>query len=425
MEDSAVVLYDICALPRILVDAGVHVSADVQSEWESLVAAELASRSQRSRKRPLESDDAGVLEPQLQIDPHRSEPTAPSEESTTPEIRIQWGNPTMEASAAANEQALELPERVRPFKPEDLVSRAGVLQLATMTAPQQLQLLEACDKQALLQLVTLQSRALAEFKNKSETHKHSIAMKNQTIRRLTSRVDRMQREALELRQQGGDDLDVLRHRGRRLTWKGYIVVGLRKSIALVSASAFPLASLVQTSRWTVTRSEVLTWALLLARSRCFHDCFYKLLHLLREKEDEAAQNVQDAGNAMGEGQLVLAADGSREGEAGDTAPNVSEEVALRQDLGIPAAGDVSSEHFKFQMGATYWCGDATNSSIWNRQKLQGLEFASGVLCSLKALKELRTDKAIRTWRGMPLFFEVTPCIGSMCGTSNTFSFCCK
>ncbi|CAJ1440642.1 unnamed protein product [Effrenium voratum] len=48
------------------------------------------------------------------------------------------------------------------------------------------------------------------------------------------------------------------------------------------------------------------------------------------------------------------------------------------------------------MGLTYFSGDATNSSIWQRQKLQGLEASSAVLVDQKALASCNYASAFST-----------------------------
>lgn len=63
----------------------------------------------------------------------------------------------------------------------------------------------------------------------------------------------------------------------KLTMRGFVALGIRKALALTSAIGFPLAALVDTSRWTVTRSEIATWAMLVARSRAFHTLLDKFI----------------------------------------------------------------------------------------------------------------------------------------------------
>ena len=54
------------------------------------------------------------------------------------------------------------------------------------------------------------------------------------------------------------------------------------------------------------------------------------------------------------------------------------------------------------VGSTFWSGDATNSSIWKRQKLQGLEVRSTLLVNRRALGDELYDQAFRIMKSMSL-----------------------
>ena len=61
-------------------------------------------------------------------------------------------------------------------------------------------------------------------------------------------------------------------------WHGKtsMTLGLRKLMCIVSASAFPLTTLIDISRWTIIRCEINTWATLLGRTRAW----YKIVNML-------------------------------------------------------------------------------------------------------------------------------------------------
>ena len=96
-------------------------------------------------------------------------------------------------------------------------------------------------------------------------------MKQQKVRRLQDQLEKKKLTISDLKKPKLQDLDVHRKGACKLTWRGMISLGLGKAIALVSANSFPLASLVEVSRNTVTRSEVLTGAFFNARATVFHD----------------------------------------------------------------------------------------------------------------------------------------------------------
>ena len=105
--------------------------------------------------------------------------------------------------------------------------------------------------------------------------------------RLTAKNDQLQRqvERLTIEKHSGetndddDDsaLDVKRLGLVRLSVRGTIALGLRKSLALTSAAGFPLCSLLDVSRFTVVKAEIACWAGMVARVRAFNRiCQYRL-----------------------------------------------------------------------------------------------------------------------------------------------------
>ena len=93
-----------------------------------------------------------------------------------------------------------------------------------------------------------------------------------------------------------DPLDVKGHCSLRVPWRGMIALGLRKGITLVSANSYPAASLIEVSRQTVSRAEVLRAAYLITRTNMFHQLVYKLLANLaahRRGNSDAAPRDND------------------------------------------------------------------------------------------------------------------------------------
>ena len=66
---------------------------------------------------------------------------------------------------------------------------------------------------------------------------------------------------------------------------------------------------------------------------------------------------------------------------------------MSKDLGIPETLHESVLSQPFFIAATYWAGDATNSNIWQRQKLQGLLAVSAFLTDLSKLRACAYDEA--------------------------------
>ena len=107
------------------------------------------------------------------------------------------------------------------------------------------------------------------------TARKALRTKSQQIRRLQGQIAK-RTEELNIAVHGqSSSLEVVRT-GRRLTWKTSMTLGLRKLMCIVSASAFPLTTLIDISRWTIIRCEINTWATLLGRTRAW----YKIVNML-------------------------------------------------------------------------------------------------------------------------------------------------
>ena len=208
--------------------------------------------------------------------------------------------------------------------------------------------------------------------------------------------------------------------GARFTARGFLSLGIRKALAVTSAVAFPLAALCDVSRQTVTRSENLTWSVLVARTSTFHALVRQRLRNMasaflamelevsqdsNENEHRAGDNpdpafhgalVQEGNNdadpfdeCSADRETVLSADlGLQQIPEQDAAMNAAvvcrgnplgnlnlhSWFGFRRDLGnVDSMGNV------FCLGGTCLAGDATNSGIWRRNKLQGLMLTSACM----------------------------------------------
>jgi len=188
-------------------------------------------------------------------------------------------------------------------------------------------------------------------------------------------------------------------RGSRLTFRGSVALGVRKSMGLVSAASFPLTALIDSSRWTVTRAEVHSWALVIARSRAFHELlflFLRYVHTRREQSvDSAAIPNEDTLVATSDvGASVFVLDGRVRSQ--------DEAIAIDCGLPLPISAHQRDVFQSFNVGATFFSGDATNTSIWQRQKLQGLETSTSFLVSVDALSKGNMAGAFLRFRQMSL-----------------------
>lgn len=174
--------------------------------------------------------------------------------------------------------------------------------------------------------------------------------------------------------------------GLRLTKRGFVAMGIRKALALTSAVAFPLVTLVETSRQTVTRSEVSVWTMLVARSAAWHklvyDSFRRFAAFLKTRSGETDTTDPDP-----KGIQI----GAIDIDDGDAAIDIANQcIVSTSDLCLPVKWSLECSQGLLSIGGTAFSGDATNSGIWRRNKLQSLLVTSAVLVDVPKLQH-------RTW----------------------------
>ncbi len=267
--------------------------------------------------------------------------------------------------------------------------------------------LESCGREQLIALLLWHGSVGRDQHVKTHELLHRtksrLKIQQQKVRRLSTRLSKAKDTIEELKQPTLHDLDVKRNNSRRLSWRGMVALGLRKAIALISASSFPHASLVDVSRNTVIRAEVLTNAFLLARAALFHQLVYGLLTF--------AANLQTGKYIYDECENQRTLDAEMQSQIVDattiqTGSSVNNN-GLSQDevscscFGLPRIGSIEEvtkmvspgSEGSFMIGATSFSSDATNSSIFQRQKLQGLIVTSSVMKDWEKLQKLEYHDA--------------------------------
>ena len=419
-------MLDLEHLPDLVCALGISVPNVVLDGWDGWLRQELLSRQRhRQNKRSLPS----------------AAPVAPAR---------MWRGVRVSSTASPRRMALALaptikrkgiavhpssssapPARFADNDPRWLC-REGLPDFQQQSLAKQCEIVASLPHESLVSFAQRQLSMTAKHLEQQGKMKKALVNKNQQIRRLTKTASKLQQQLTEIRSRPSEALDILRHKGRKLTWRGNIVLGLRKSLSLVSASAFPVASLIDTSRWTVTRAELKTWAHVMSKGRAFHQGMAFLLQRLRAWNDcfEAAQQGSaDYFNRDGwQAQLV-----AKEKEIDAVCAIQSQDGAILCDLGLPAlqpaapatsevlnsmmlqmrgattppistqdAPSPSNSKATFTVGCTFFCGDATNSSIWNRQKLQGLETSSALMVNWPAACQGNLLGAFRSVQCMSL-----------------------
>ena len=404
----------------MLRSSGVVFSGPVVSDWGKHVETELGSRinKKRSLERSSSFADDSPYDDNLFLfsEGHNSQPATPVSEQSQPDdfstaididhpIDICWslesvgGSGPSGSSPSASGLALVL-NHSPSLGPKDLKQVKDLAEQDFNEQKRFFQNLELKDleKHLYLQLACVQriSTELAQARKVNKT-------KSQRIRRLEERLSKEINSNQLAQTSECTSLEITR-KGRRFTWHTSVILGLRKLMCIISASAFPLSSLTDVSRWTVTRCEVLSWAVLLGRVRAWHNTVKTLLGAVTFQLKYFSQKEVTH-------DLVASSD-VQDGETTQQPPPLpSQDDAVRTDHGLPTDTEwVSMLNIRTQdgiqwsglVGSTFFASDATNSSIWQRRKLQGLEVRSMVLLNRRALQMEDYDKAFKTMKCMSL-----------------------
>ena len=285
------------------------------------------------------------------------------------------------------------------------VAVAEFTDLKHMDEHNQKAFLDARSKDELVALCMSQLKQLDKLRKSLDASIKTRRYWNQVARRLDHQLQNNKERLQSVRNQNpnDDDLQIKPKNRRRMNWKGMITLGLRKGMTLVSANAFPQASLLDVSRQSVYRAEILCGAYFITRMFAFHQLLYTLLKTFASIQQES-HNPTIPINADSDSMLVLV---NTETQGGAMNYQTSQDDMLSAELGVPSGQPVTFQkmlltvHGKSAViGSTYFCGDATNSSIWQRQKLQGLMVKSALLTDWDAIKNMRYQNAFSCMTSM-------------------------
>ena len=248
-------------------------------------------------------------------------------------------------------------------------------------------------------------KRISDLQKKLTQSKQELAKAKRENNKSTKKLANLQLQIHNKEQADEQVLTVQKTpKGVRFTTRGYLAMGIRKALAITSALGFPMSALVDASRQTVVRCEVCVWSVLVARTGCFHEMIKHRLRALATiyacmKKAAAEQKGRSDINATHA--LVSAVQQTSGSELHDDISRFGEENVVSSDLGlVPSSADgdgpssssssvqdtvsrwfctgsgggVASEQLErvFCLGGTAFAGDATNSGIWRRNKLQGL-----------------------------------------------------
>ena len=251
-----------------------------------------------------------------------------------------------------------------------------------------------CNRQHVIDKLHLAQKQRDDARMECKELKKQVALLERKNVQLAKKL-----ENAETKHHQHDDLEISRVKVR-LTARGTIALGVRKALALTSAVGFPLAALVNPSRWTVIRAEVSVWAALVSRARSFQKLFEEKLRMLvvwkpLPSIPSLDQNISSA--------IVTLEPSSSVTQSDDFDGNMclSEMDAITNDFRLPqgvctTAMCVQGNDEQFVLGGTEFCGDATNSSIWQNSKLCGMLVTSLYLVNPSNLNDPSNTAGFRS-----------------------------
>lgn len=290
--------------------------------------------------------------------------------------------------------------------------------------------LDTCHRDFLIQLIHKQDEKAYQLKQViKDLRRKNIRLVAQNTRLQTKLKDN-DSTAVDL----DDDraLDVTRLGTVRLSVRGIIALGLRKSLALTSAVGFPLAALINVSRWTVVKAEIHCWAGFVCKARAFNiicgNTLKETCKWIESNHDASASAASSSvplsrtaqtGTSTSKSlttdslyQVVLhdSCQEQQDQQRGDQSSLSmvfgGQQEALAQALSFPAVvsyddmcGGMSQHRMSdvFCIGGTEFAGDASNSSIWQNSKLSGLIATRLLLTSAKKMQSVDCFHAAFNW----------------------------
>lgn len=407
-------MIDMRSIPAILARAGLETQLPTLSVWDQQIGDEVRRRNMAiSRKRSFFSIDSvasgtGTDSDSLDMSQDTlvlASPTSETVSDAVTTVSALGGHPTVDIlwpqqTTARLQDPVDAIVEIPSINPEE-----GLI----LQVEQHRNMLRAMSKDDLVQYASRQHAMLRQHLETIQTLRHETRMDKQRIRRLGVRLSASKDKVYTLAHPDITDLEVFRGSAKKLSWRGSVSLGLRKAMSFVSASLFPMASMLEVGRTTVIRCEILVNAYIMVRAMTFHRVMFLLLNRLataqRQQHDPHLREEHGAG-APAHGHVdqyaVVLTSVDRSGCNDDV---VSHDDAICKDLGLPflhkpvsstSPMTSSGNQSVFSIASTSFAGDATNSSIWKRQKLQGLQVTSSVMIDWSSLCNEKYPRAFKT-----------------------------
>ena len=205
--------------------------------------------------------------------------------------------------------------------------------------------------------VTVAAKATSMLANQNQKYKRALnqlkVMKRQ-VKRQKQQLSITKQRLVKAMSKTVLDIVPVGKTGKRMSKSSAFAIGIRRNMSNISAADFGSTIMMDLSHQRVTRSEVKTGAAILSRMRCFSNTFLEGLYR-QESRDSLLESLDSAGSGVRGGQ--------------------------------PGCSEFSL------MTVSFRC-DATNSSIWKREKLHVLDVDMAMVTDIDALRKYDASRAI-------------------------------
>lgn len=430
-------MIDVRSIPAILFRSGLTIQPSSLTTWDSQVNDEVRRRNHLiSKKRSLTSIDSfdqysgdGDNDTSSQSRSLHTQSEVPT--SSDVEIMSQsdsalapWSGSQSQSHLFQSEHAPQLNilwPQAQHNQGQESQGESTLVQVHTpnpehvtgLDEEQHRRMLDSMSKHDLVGYAVRQYAMVTQQSSTIEHLRHEAKMDKQRIRRLTQRLSNSKDKLLTITKHPEvTDLQVFRGKAKKLSWRGSISLGLRKAMAFVSASSFPMSSMMDIGRNTVIRCEILVNCYIMIRARFFHRIILLLLDRVARVQDQdqpgppSTQSRSDMPDHSENQAALVVHSANRISGLGA----ISHDDAICSDFDLPflntplsacppmtSSGDPTTI---FSIGCTCFSGDATNASIWKRQKLQGLMVTTSVMIDWMSLCQTKYRDAFKTMNWM-------------------------
>ena len=230
-------MYDAKSIPDTLLALGSPVPDSIHAAWDSMIREQLACKQREEVQKQHRNPGQLALGAHSSMWKGAQGLASPKRKPVALSVAASRG---VKRKAIVVTLPENLPESQRQHAApcqavaagpdiEKWLRKDGMDSLCMKPIVEQESIVESMSQEQLVQLAKARLAVYAKSMDREKRWKKSLVVKNQQIRRLKEKGRKLQEQLVATRDQEGDALQVQRHKKSRLTWKGHIVLGLRKS----------------------------------------------------------------------------------------------------------------------------------------------------------------------------------------------------